>query len=381
MPKLQLLFEAGPMVDKKKTGVGHYTHQLISSLAAHSKDSVTMTGYYYDFLGRNYKVPPKLGDVRYKQIRFIPGKLLSICRRLRFQPPLEIFVRQKTDVILYTNYVCLPTVRPIRSALIVYDLSFLDHPEYLQEVNLQYLQRFCPPSIRSADTIITISEFSKQRILHYFPGIKANIIITPIPPEARVVAETLDGRLTQLGIKSGRYILYIGTIEPRKNLQNLVRAYASLPDAIRNTYALVIAGGRGWKDEAILSEIKHQQERGLSIVLPGYISDREKTSLYAHSSCFVLPSHYEGFGMPILEAMQYGIPVAVSDIPVFHEVAGDAALYFDKDSPADISTTIQRLLTDKPGRTTLVKAGHDQLTRYSWQRNAIAVYEALASND
>lgn len=365
------------MVDIRKTGVGYYTHQLIASLAAQPDSPLEMTGYYYDFLSHNHKVPPPLPNVQYKQIRLIPGKLLSVCRRLQFQPPLEAFVRHKADVTLFTNYVSLPSFTRNKSALVIYDLSFLDHPEYLQEVNLRYLQHFCPPSIRAADVIITISEFTRQRILHHFPDIKADIVITPIPPDMPPSPGPLGSRLTQLGIRPGGYILYLGTIEPRKNIQNLVKAYAALPASVRDAYSLVIAGGRGWKDEAILAEIKRQQERGLSVVMPGYITEEEKNALYANSSCFVLPSHYEGFGMPILEAMQYDIPVLVSDIPVFHEVAQDAAVYFNKDSPEDIASKITALLTGLPLRDRLVHRARRQLGTFSWSHNAKLVTDAL----
>src|SRR5438132_11985501 len=114
MAKISLLFEAGPMVDIKKTGVGYYTGHLIKSLAEHHGENLQLNGYYFDFLSRNHKQPPKLLHVRFYQVRFIPGKLLSLCRRLHFQPFLEIFVRQKADIVLFTNYVSLPSIQKHR---------------------------------------------------------------------------------------------------------------------------------------------------------------------------------------------------------------------------------------------------------------------------
>lgn len=377
MSKLKVLFEAGPMVDIKKTGVGYYVQHLITSLGKNYGKDIDLTGYYFDFLGRNRKRTPDIPNVSFIKIQYTPGKLLSLYRRFRLQPPLELFVRKEAGLIFHTNYVSLPSLRKRKTALAVYDLSFLDHPEYLGAVNLAYLRRFCPPSIRRADIIVTISEFTKERLLHHFPDLKAEIVITPIPPADGGNATELPPRLIDMGIVPRHFILYLGTVEPRKNLQNLVKAYALLPEKVRAEYSLVIAGGRGWKDEGILSEIKARQAEGCNIIQTGYISDEEKSALYSNGACFVLPSHYEGFGMPILEAMQYGLPAAVSDIPVFHEVAGKAAVYFDKDQPADIASKVAGLLRGPKLQRQLIAEASRQLTLFSWQKNTEAVYAAM----
>ena len=111
--------------------------------------------------------------------------------------------------------------------------------------------------------------------------------------------------------------------------------------------------------------------------MPGYISDNERASLYQHASLFVLPSIYEGFGMPLLEAMHYSVPVIASDIPVFHEVAGDAAVYVDQNSPAAISKAIEQVITDKPLQMKLKKSGHKQLEGYSWDTAADLVFAQM----
>ena len=367
------------MLDIKKTGVGYYTASMIESLAALPSDSIELTGYYFDFLSHNGKKPPTSSNIKYHKIKYIPGKLLSLCRRFNFQPPLELFVRKNVDITLFTNYVSLPSMYKHRTALVIYDLSFLDQPQYLQDINLDYLKRFCPPSISRADLIITISEFTKTRILHYFPNLSGRIVVTPIPPASAEEPSALGTRLTTLGIRSKKYILYLGTIEPRKNIQKLVQAYAQLDPTIRQRNALVLAGGKGWKDDAIKSEITTARQNGCNIIETDYVSEAEKAQLYAHSACFVFPSHYEGFGMPILEAMQYQVPVLASDIAVFHEVAGDAAAYFDKDNPVDIARCMTELLNDTGKSNTLVANGTRRLQNFSWVENADKVYAAFTS--
>jgi glycosyltransferase involved in cell wall biosynthesis len=378
MSRKKLIFEAGPMLDRKKTGVGYYVENLIKSMQDYYGEQLEISGYYFNFLNRHGNREPSAMPISWERIRLIPGKLLSLCRRLGFQPLYEIFVRKKSDIVLFTNYVALPLLRRSKIALVVYDLSFLDAPQYTQARNLKFLQRFCPPSIRRADIIITISQFTRERIAHHFPDIKARVVVTPIPPSKisdRV--PTTSPRLQEIGVQTGKYILYLGTIEPRKNIQNLVKAYALLPEAIRTEYALVLAGGKGWKDEAILDEIARGKSAGLNIVQTGYITDEEKAALYQNSACFILPSHYEGFGMPVLEAMQYSSPVALSDIAVFHEVADDAAIYFDGNNPSDIAAKIATLVQDKELRRKLQKNAAEQLNKFSWHDNATAVFDAI----
>jgi glycosyltransferase involved in cell wall biosynthesis len=201
--------------------------------------------------------------------------------------------------------------------------------------------------------------------------------VTPIPPIPFKQNTHDDSILTRHGLEPHQYILYLGTIEPRKNIERLVEGYSLLPDEVRNTHPLVLAGGRGWKDETIRATIEAYRTRGFAIITTGYITDEEKYSLYHNASCYTLPSHYEGFGMPVLEAMQHHVPVAVSDIPVFREVAGDAAAYFDKDDPDSVARTIGRILTDTPYRNSLIAAQQSELDKYSWSTNAQVVTAAF----
>jgi glycosyltransferase involved in cell wall biosynthesis len=373
MAKIKILFDAGPMLDHHRTGVGFYVNNMLNSLQQHYSDNLDLNGYYFNLWHRNPDKSPKDSDITFKEIRFMPGKLISLCRRFGFQPFLELFIRQKSDIILFTNYVSLPQLSKRKTVLIIYDVSFLDVPEYTQEVNLRYLQRFCPPSINSADAIITISEFTKERILHHFPNLTAPIIVTHIPPLELASSATLaflPKRLADLGIHTKRYLLHVGTIEPRKNLENLLDAYSQLSPEIKTSYALVLAGGRGWKDEAIMQRIANLQTQKLDIIMTGYTSESEKNALYANAACLVMASHYEGFGMPILEAMQHAIPTAISDIAVFHEVANDSSIYFNKDDPHDIAEKLTILLTDQSKASVLTESARQHLKSFSWQVNA-----------
>lgn len=378
MPPQKVLFDASPMLDIQKTGVGYYVTNLMEAVQDLYGKELELTGYYFNFLNRHPSKNKYEGMNLYK-IWLVPGKFISVCRRLGFQPWLELFVNKRSDTVLFTNYVSLPQIRKTtRTVLIIYDLGFLDVPEYTQTKNLNFLKKFCPPSIRQADTIVTISDFTAKRLRHYFPELKSDIVVTPIPPMGEPTKNSsISENLLSKGVAKGKYILFFGTIEPRKNLVNLINAYSLLDQKIQAEFSLVLAGGKGWKDEEILETIDSAKSEGLNIITTGYVSDEEKASLYTNAACFALPSHYEGFGMPVLEAMQYDIPVAISDIEVFHEVADNAATYFNKDDPKDISNKLSLLLGDKKLSASMVAKGKLQLKKFSWKDNAAKVYKAL----
>jgi alpha-1,3-rhamnosyl/mannosyltransferase len=292
--------------------------------------------------------------------------------------PFELLVRERSDVLLFPNYLSFPSITRRPTISIVYDLAFLDCPEYVSVKNRNDLVRFVPVSIKRSSIVITISMSMRDRIIHYYPEATSKIIVVPVPAaHNKVIPSKLPINLTSRGLAPGRYILHVGTIEPRKNIESLVEAYACLPQNVRNSYALVLAGGNGWKNESIVAAIKKQQAAGLNIIQTGYVGDAVKSALYQHAACFVMPSHYEGFGMPIFEAFQRSIPVAASDIPVFREIAADAVSYFNKDNPRDISRVLTGLLQDEALQKQLVARGKERLGAYSWPENARIVTEAF----
>ena len=172
----------------------------------------------------------------------------------------------------------------------------------------------------------------------------------------------------------------MGTLEPRKNFISLARAYVHLPEYLKQDYTLVLAGGTGWNSDSELAEIKKYQEENEQIVLTGYVSDAMRQSLYAHASLFVLPSFYEGFGMPLLEAMAFDVPVIASNIEVFHEVCGNAAAYVDPKDTKNMTNTITELLTKKELRNSLIRRGNRQVKSYSWDSVARKLYDLFKSS-
>ena len=363
----------------EKTGVGYFCHTLIAQLAAVMPET-RFVGHAYDFMLRSKADLPKASNISYVRNPFLPIQFVNLLRRFRVEIPLELRIFRRAAMALHLNYLSVPSLFRTPAIGFIYDMCFADHPEFVSKKNRQDLTRFVPDTLRRCSHIVTISNFTAERLRNNYPTYSNDMIILPIPPApAADITATLSDRLIDLGVRSKKYVLYIGTLEPRKNIVGLVRAYKCLSEKIRAEYSLVLAGGKGWNDEDTQATIQEAEDAGLQVIRTGYVSQFEKIALYRHAACFVLPSHYEGFGMPIFEAMQQNIPVAVTDIPVFHEVAGDAAIYFKQTDPTDITKILTKLLADDPLRQTLIQKGQERLTGFSWSANIRTMQSLLDS--
>lgn len=368
---IKLLFDANPLVNSQKSGVGYYAEHLLTALASRYPEELQITAIYSNFLQRKQVNLPEFPNITYKCNSLVPSKIINIIRRAGIELPVELFHYTKADFVIYPNFVGYRSLRKIPSAVAIHDLGYLDCPEYLQPGNQSFLERFVPKSIRRSSFIITISEATKAAIQKHYGTDDNKFVITPIPP-----AKSSEAAMKP-GIAAEKFILFISTLEPRKNFIGLVRGYMELPKEVRKEYGLVLAGGTGWNVEQDIAEIKTFQASGEKIVTTGYISQAEKNWLIQNATVFVLPSHYEGFGMPILEAMEVGTPTAVSDIPVFREVSGEASVYFDHLDPKSIAATIKQVIEDSSLRRKLINNGYKQVRKLDWDKIAESIYKRI----
>ena len=364
--KIVVLFDANPLV-RQKTGVGYYTDGLITALA--KNPNLQLIGHYFKPRGHLPRLP-QAENLSYSHNSWFTGQLAKGLRKFRLRLPWELLARRQADVLLFPDFTSWPSLFRTPKILTVHDLTFIDKPEYVQKRNLRYLRRYVKHDARRADLVLTISNFSKKRLVAEFGLAPQKVLAEPIPPPPPAKSVKPSGQ-------PAGFILFIGTLEPRKNVSRLVEAYRLLPEATRAQHRLVLAGGQGWKAEEMASQIEQLRSQGENIVQTGYVSDEMRAALYKEAYLVVVPSIYEGFGMPILEAMSYKAPVVASDLAVFKEVAGDAALYFDPNSPQDIKKVIIKLLEDGNLRKIQVQKGSQQLEKYSWQTVADEIYQEI----
>ena len=228
-------------------------------------------------------------------------------------------------------------------------------------------------SIARSDKIITVSQFSKEEIqtLLNVPEDKISIVYNA----PSLTNESVEYSLVQKKYKINKdYILFVGTIEPRKNIERLLCAFSYLKKIYKIPHQLVLARGKGWQDEEIYKTAA-KIEFSEDVIFTGYISPEEKNTLYQNASVFVFPSVYEGFGIPPLEAMAMGCPVVCTNAASLPEVVHDAAHFVDPFNEKSIAEGIIRVLSDREYANDLVKRGYMQHKRFTWDRSAQQLLE------
>lgn len=278
------------------------------------------------------------------------------------------------DVFQANNYFCPKGLRNARLVYTLYDLSFLHEPRWSTESNRAGCFEGVFRASWNADFFIAISRSTKKHFLSTFPHVSEDRIAL-IYPGSRFEYLAAGARPERFrNLKPGGFWLTVGTIEPRKNYPRLLDAYRLLRARNADSLPLVVAGGKGWLSEDFHAHM-HGLEPGRDLFLLGYVSDKELLWLFQNCFAFVYPSLFEGFGMPVLEALGFGSPVLCSQTSSLPEVGGDAAIYFDPVEPESIAQAMTRLLRGDLSRERLKEAAHRQAKEFSWARSASRVRE------
>lgn len=368
--RVRIAIDARPASDAEPTGVGHYTRRMLSHLPA-AMPADELVAWHPHTGGSDLPRAPNLTE----HVSRIPGVLEPVWRRLEV-PRLEGMVR--FDALLATNFLPPPT-RSAGVVLVVHDLAFEVMPEAGPGFGERWRRRFDGWLRRSAAVIVP-SASAKADLLerHRLDEGRVRVIPHGADPFEVPGIDELDRVKAGFGI-GGPFTLFIGGIEPRKNLGALVEAFARLPDA---QPWLVIAGGRTcWAPQgtgALRAQVEALPE-GVRrrVVLTGYVSEGEKRALLAGATVLAYPSRYEGFGFPVLEGFSAGVPVLTSSAASLPEVAGDAALLVDPNDVDAIREGLGRLFEDAGLRERLVAAGRERLATFSWRRAAESTAEVL----
>jgi glycosyltransferase involved in cell wall biosynthesis len=287
--------------------------------------------------------------------------------------------------LLFVPSHVLPLIHPRRSVVTIHDLGYHYYPEahtLFQNLYLRWSTRY---NARAAARVVADSEATRQDLVRWYGTAADKIAVIYPGRDERLApvadAEALAGVRGRYGLTDA-YLLYVGTLQPRKNLVRLVQAFASLLGAHGSSpqlpagLQLVLAGQKGWLYDEILAEIGKLGLEG-RVVATGYVADEELPALLSGALAFVFPSLYEGFGLPVLEAMACGTPVVCSNASSLPEVAGDAALMVDPRDTEALAEALWRIVSDEPLRRTLVERGGEWVRRFSWRRCAQEVLELL----
>ncbi len=376
----KLLIEASVLEQDRPSGVNYFTDGLARALETIDNNSFTVEYFWLNFLGkkaaRNPLVQAAQSTNRLQQLKLIPQRVYAKLVYYRVAPPLPL---RRSDWVIYPNFYIWPSLRHTRRAAVVHDMGYARHPEYVEDKNCAFLTRVVSQTVKKAEKIITISQFTTNELVELLGVPREKIITIDIPVDTSQLNKDLDHGFDRLRERYGlekKYILSLGTIEPRKNLELLVEAYCALPEALRVTYSLLLAGKWGWKTESLQQLIDQKRREGFDIITPGHIDQDDRATFYYQASAFAITTHYEGFGMPLLEALHCGIPSVAVDIPVLREVADTSCLWVEKSTPS-VTDGLTRILSDEALRTDLSAAGPKQSATFSWQRTAESLVDQL----
>jgi len=370
----KIVIEASSIAQANKSGVGYFAEHLSEALeSAAEKHDAKIHYFWLNFLGR--KQPDshllKRADEqhRLKQLRLIAQKIYAKLIYARIAPPLSV---GKFDWGFFPNFYLWPLLGVRKRAVIIHDLCFMRYPEYVEEKNLRFLNAVAKRAIQKADLLVVNSQFTHDELVKLAEIPDDRIVSIDIPVDPKRFDPKLNLGTKRLAKRYGinkPYILTLGTLEPRKNLELLIEAYVQLPADIRSKYSLVLAGKWGWKFESLKSLIEKRRAEGYDIITTNYIDHGDNSTIYRNASAYAITTHYEGFGMPLLEALHCGIPAVAVDIPVLREVGGDACLWAESTTDS-VSDNLKRLLTDKKLGTQLAKKGPLQSKKFSWEKTA-----------
>lgn len=362
----------GTPLFRRVDGIGRYTANLLRATAESRPGwRFVVVGFRDDADGPS--LVPDLPNVEVVLLPF-PRRIFQGVFSYLARIPVDRWL-PRLDVYLATNYALFPKVRSARSLAVVYDLTYVDLPEVVERRNLGYLRRHVPQAVRGSAALVAISPFTAQRIDEEFPA-HPPVHVVDCGLDPSFLAALADGRADVVppGLPEG-YVLAVGTLEPRKNLVALLRAYAAMDPRTRAAHPLVVVGKKGWGDSAVPADIPADVLD--SVHFTGYVPDDDLPAVYSNARLFVFPSRYEGFGLPLLEAMACGVPAVCSDIPTFRAIGGDLVDYVDQDDPAAVRGAVERALEAQADPR--VADAASSARKWTWERSADQLVAALES--
>lgn len=370
--KLKVLLN-GLGIENEGAGISNYAMNLIKELAISQENSVMFSTLLRKNLRNKSNQYNQYNNLRQVNIKNAYTKIL-------YEQTILSAMSGKWDVIHCMDF-AVPLLSKNRTIATIHDLAMYDMVGGYTRKQILYKQWMFEKSINKADKLVCISEYTKSQLIKRFPNVQNKAVV--IYPGLRTVSNEDSSKeiiLSKYNLKEKKYLLFIGTLSPHKNLVRLIDSFEILKTKNNfSEYKLMICGKLGWMFEDIIGKITCSKYTN-DIVHNGYISEVEKNVLIRSASLMVNPSLHEGFGFPPLEALSQGVNVVVSDIPSFREICDDSAYYFDPNNTVEMASVIESALLDKVGCLEKTKSADTKISFFTWKRTAneiVNVYNTL----
>lgn len=358
---------------KDKAGCGYIAYSLIRALAEiDGENEYLLLNSFGDYI---WDGKASLAACGIRRANFKPSPLrhplLSIARHFWQAPPLDLDTALgEPDIVHSNNFFCPAGLRRAHLVFTLYDLSFIENPEWTTETNRTVCFDGVYHASLYADTILAISEYSRSHFLGIFPNYPPENVHVVYPASRYSFPKHINRpKILPREVEAGKFWLCVGTLEPRKNHLGLLRAYAQHKARFKKVLPLVHAGGPGWLMDDFKNQIRQLNLQD-DVILLGYMNDPALQWLYQNCFAFIYPSFFEGFGLPVLEAMSLGAAVITSNVTSLPEVAGDAGILVDPISDEQIARAMDELVEDESRLMALRRAAVQQAALFSWERAA-----------
>jgi len=379
---MKISFAAQLLLDNNKTGIGWLAYNVVRGL----KDRYPVNEYIMQFFSlKNENQEKEVESLKKSGFTTEVCKWFSLTLYKMIWPflpiPYTLFMKKRADINLFFNYYIPPGVKG-KKVVMIHDMAYMAYPETVNRKTYYMLKMNVKKAAKKADKIITISEFSKNEIMKYL-GIPAEKIeVMPVGVDTKVFhvcndRDKIENTKSKYGIE-GEYILYLGTLEPRKNIVRMIDAYAKLKKEQKDVPKFVFAGRKGWMYDEIFEKVK---EYGLEedVIFTGYIDQGDAPLLMNGASAFLFVSLYEGFGMPVLEAMACGTPVITANAASMPEVIGDCGLLADPMSADSIKECMAKIVNREVDIEDMTKRALERCEMFTWEKAAEKVMEVFES--
>ncbi len=376
------------LVDGHFSGVGQYILGILrgmDELLDDAKNKGQKVPEIYVIIPRDCVY--KFKKFNFKHIGYkkypLPFRYMAALWHRHWLPPIDLWCGRGT--YLFPRFVDMPLLFSKHGGLVVFDLSYVLHTEYSDEGNAKFLAKEVKRSIKNTKTVIAISENARTELIDYYKLNSNKVVVATPAADQRFFYKRSPKEIEEVKLKyaiKGDYILALSNLEPRKNLEALVDVYCNLPKQKTENLSLLLVGVSGWKTDDLFEDIVKRVEAGYKIIRPSkYVSDKDKPAIISGAKMLVYPSHYEGFGMPPLEALACGVPVITANNSSLPEAVGDAATMVASKDRKALLKAVEYYLTNIDQLTAkATAAGPLQAEKFSWTKSAKVILDALGES-